>query len=178
MAGAVLLLLLTPPAPAAEPAGAPTVPADQALAAVTAGVRGWDGATLRREAARVWVAGRRPDGRPAGPTGTVQEVEWRGVAVRVQAAAFASPAAAREAALLHTQTVAAVFQSGAWPGAGGTSCGDETWWTRGPDNLAVLLRIGRVCVLVGCHGGDESVRAAAAREAAGRAAGRTAGSKP
>jgi hypothetical protein len=112
------------------------------------------GIVIHRTQERPWVTGIPPNGEPSSSHGVLQEVEIEGVKVRIRYAEFQSEVEARQAADFHIHNVASIFQKGFWDVAKRESIGDESWYTRSPAALAVLVRSGNVCFLISVREGD------------------------
>lgn len=126
------------------------------------------GVVVQKTTERPWIIGIAPSGKPPSSHGVLQEVEAEGVKARIHYAEFDSDDAARQAADFHINNVAMIFQRGLWDGAKNESIGDESWYARGAANLAVLVRSGRTCILIGVHNGDFRVQARIAENLAER----------
>jgi len=112
------------------------------------------GVVIHRIANREWVKSIDAAGKPLGTHGIVQEVEVQGIKARIQYGEFASNEDAHQAAEFHIKNVASLFQTGLWEGAKRQLIGDEVWSSRNAETLAILVRSGKICALVSCHGTD------------------------
>ena len=112
------------------------------------------GVAIHRTAIREWVTSINAAGKPLGMQGIVQEVEVQGIKARIQYAEFESDEDAHQAAEFHVENVASIFQRGLWEAARRQLIGDETWFSRNAETLAILFRSGKICALVSCHGTD------------------------
>lgn len=116
------------------------------------------GIDIQKTANRQWVEYIDATGKPRGTYGVVQEVEVQGVKARIHYAGFASAGEAHQAAEFHIKNVASIFKTGLWDGVQRQLIGDEIWSSRHAETLAVLVRAGKICVLISCHGGDTEKR--------------------
>ena len=113
-----------------------------------------------------WVTAVDIKGKHKPQAGVVQEMEAQGVKVRIHDCEFGSKVEAHNAAESHTQNVTAVFHSGLWSNATHKTIGDEAWFTDNESAVGLLVRSGRVCVLLSCRGGDMNQRRSAAEQVA------------
>ncbi len=123
---------------------------------------------IHKTAHREWVKSIDAAGKPRGTHGVVQEVEVQGIKTRIHYAEFASNEEAHQAAEFHIKNVASIFKTGLWEGANRQLIGDETWSSRNAETLAILVRSGKICALVSCHGGDTEKRGSVAEMLAER----------
>lgn len=95
---------------------------------------------------------------PKGSPGIVQEVELQGVNARIHYGEFSSDEEAHQAAEYRVESVAGIFWPGLWERARFELIGDETWFGRDSDTLAVLFRAGSICIQISCHDGSSAER--------------------
>ena len=112
------------------------------------------GMTAEKARARAWWIGTSTNGAPAEAKGCEQFTVLQGVRTSIQYAEFGSAEEAHQAAEFHSTNMAAIFHAGMWTNAIQTTVGDEVWHVLSPSTTALLMRSGRVCVLVSCHGAD------------------------
>lgn len=113
------------------------------------------GLIIRKEIPQQWIKGLDSKGRKYEPLGVSQEAEIADIKVFISYGEFANDDEAHQAAEFHVRDVAAIFHKGMWSGAGQMAIGNESWFARDAGNNALLIRSGRVCVLLSCHGGAD-----------------------
>jgi hypothetical protein len=113
-----------------------------------------------------WVTAVDSNGKRKPQAGVVQEMEAQGVKIRIHYCEFESKEEAHNAAESHTKNVAAMFHSGLWSNATHKTIGDEAWFTDNESVVGLLVRSGRVCVLLSCREGDMNQRRSAAEQVA------------
>ena len=107
---------------------------------------------------RNWITAVGSEGKPHGQAGVVQEIEVQEVMVRIHYCEFGSNEEAHNAAEFHIKDVASIFQTGMWSNATHKIIGDESWFTEDESVDALLIRSGRVCILLSCREGDREKR--------------------
>ena len=91
---------------------------------------------------------------PQGSPGIVQEIELHGVNASIHYGEFSSAEEARQATGYRVESVAGIFWPGLWECGRYELIGDETWFGRDTDTLAVLFRVGSICIQINCHDGS------------------------
>lgn len=117
---------------------------------------------------RDWVTAVSSQGKPIGQPGVLQEVEVQMVKVSINYCEFSSKEEAHNAAEFHIKDVASIFQMGMWTNATHKVIGDESWYTEDESAVALLIRSGRVCILLSCREGDREKRRSVAEMVAER----------
>ena len=113
-----------------------------------------------------WLTAVDIKGKPQPQAGVVQEMESQEVKIRIHYCEFGSKEEAHNAAVSHTKNVAAILHAGLWSNATHKTIGDEVWFTDSESAVGLLVRSGRVCVLLSCHEGDLNQRRSAAEQVA------------
>ena len=113
-----------------------------------------------------WLTAVDIKGKSQPQAGVVQEMESQGVKIRIHYCEFGSKEEAHNAAMSHTKNVAAILHAGLWSNATHKTIGDKAWFTDSESAVGLLVRSGRVCVLLSCREGDLNQRRSAAEQVA------------